>query len=138
MTASDNKAILQAAFAALATGNGRPFIDCMADDFTWTITGATPWSRSYAGKTVVRGELLGPLFAQFAEQYTNTATNFIAEGDYVVVECHGKTTTKAGQPYNNTYCYVCRFANGKMIELREYLDTALVEKVLEIPTPAGG
>jgi uncharacterized protein len=133
MTAAENKQILQTAFAALEIGNGKPFVDAMADDFTWTIMGTTPWSRTYSGKLTVRRELLDPLFAQFADRYTNTALRFIAEDDYVVVECRGHVTTRLGQPYNNAYCYVCRFSNGRMVELTEYLDTALVERVLTPP-----
>jgi ketosteroid isomerase-like protein len=48
----------------------------------------------------------------------------------VVIQCHGRVTTKTGKPYNNTYCYVCRMADGKMRELTEYLDTELVATAL--------
>jgi ketosteroid isomerase-like protein len=71
-------------------------------------------------------ELMAPLFANFADQYRNTAQRFIAEDDYVVVECRGEVTTKSGKPYNNTYCYVCRISDGKLKELTEYMDTQLV------------
>ena len=37
--------------------------------------------------------------------------------------------TKAGKDYSNSYCFVLRLADGRLTELREYLDTALVEKV---------
>ena len=50
----------------------------------WTIIGSTKWSGTYRGKQAVLNELLKPLFAQFADQYTNTAHRFIAEDDYVV------------------------------------------------------
>ena len=76
-------------------------------------------------------DLMRPLFAQFADQYINTAQTFIAEGDRVVVECRGKVTTKSGQPYNNQYCWVCRVEDGKLKEVIEYMDTELVAKVLE-------
>lgn len=71
-TSADNKRLLQAAFAALERGDGKPFIDCMADEFTWRIMGTTPWSRTYSGKAAVRDELFKPLFAQFADRYSNT------------------------------------------------------------------
>jgi ketosteroid isomerase-like protein len=130
MSAADNKQAMQAAFDELATGNGRPFVELMADDFTWTITGTTAWSRAYRGKEAVRKELLDPLFAKFATRYTNRALRMIAEDDYVVVECRGNVTTKSGKAYNNQYCYVIRFANGKMRELTEYFDTELVTEAL--------
>jgi uncharacterized protein len=74
------------------------------------------------------------LFSQFSDQYTNTADRFIAEGDHVVVQCRGHVTTKSGIPYNNTYCYVCRFGEGKLRELTEYCDTQLIATALRPPT----
>jgi uncharacterized protein len=133
MTAAANKQLMQTIFAGLAVGDARPFVNALAEDFVWTLTGTTPWSKTYRGKKAVRDELLKPRFAQFADQYINTATRFIAEDDLVVVECRGKVTTKSGQPYNNIYCWVCRLENGKLKELTEYMDTALVERVLADP-----
>ena len=131
MSAAENKKLMQHIFVELSKGNGNPFIESMADDISWTVTGTTKWSKTYHGKQAVLTELLGPLFSQFADQYTNTAHRFIAEDDYVVVECRGHVTTKAGTPYNNTYCWVCRIAEGKLQELTEYMDTALVTAVFD-------
>lgn len=61
MTAAENKVLLQSIFAELAKGNPRPFVDAMADDFAWTVTGTTAWSKTYQGKKVVVEELLGTL-----------------------------------------------------------------------------
>ena len=58
------------------------------------------------------------------------ATRFIADEDCVVVEARGKNTTKGGNAYDNAYCYVFRLANGKLVEMTEYLDTELVTSVL--------
>jgi uncharacterized protein len=137
VSTAENKALMESIFVELAKGNGRPFYDSLADDFSWTIMGTTAWSRTYAGKETVREELLQPLFAQFADRYTNTALRFIAEGDYVVVECRGAVNTTAGKPYNNSYCWVCRLADGKLRELTEYMDTELVSAALGPPTRAG-
>ncbi len=133
MSAAENKKLLKAIFDELSKGNGRPFVESWADDFCWTIMGATPWSRTYRGKQTVLKELMEPLFAQFADRYTNIPQRFIAEDDYVVVECRGRATTKTGKPYHNAYCYVIRMEGGKLRELTEYLDTALVDAALEAP-----
>jgi len=125
---------MQAAFAALAEGDGRPFLDLMAPDFTWVLPGTTAWSRRYEGKQAVREELFRPLFAQFEGTYRNAASRFIAEGDFVVVQCRGDVVTKAGRPYRNAYCYVCRFGpDGLLHELEEYMDTELVTAALTPP-----
>lgn len=128
--AARNKQHLEAVFAELSTGNTRPFRDLLADDIRWTVIGTTAWSRIYVGKRTVIEELFTPLFARFADTYTSTAHRMIAEGDHVVIECRGKVTTKAGQPYHNAYCYVCTLAAGKITELVEYCDTALIAAVL--------
>lgn len=133
MSATQNKQLMQDVFSELSNGNTKPLRDAMADDFSWIVTGTTSWSGAYHGKESVLSELFAPLFAQFADRYTNTADRFIAEGAYVVVECHGRVTTKAGTPYNNTYCLVCRLADGKLQELTEYFDTQLVATALAPP-----
>lgn len=126
MAAAENKELIKSIFDELAKGNSRPFIESMADDFNWTVTGTTKWSRTYQGKHAVMTELLGPLATQFATQYKNVADLIIAEGDYVVIECRGEVTTKSGKPYNNTYCWVCRLEDGKLKHLTEYMDTGMV------------
>ena len=105
----------------------------MADDFCWIIPGNSTWSGTWRGKRSVMGDLMQPLFARFADTYRNEAQRFIAEGEYVVVECRGSVTTKSGKPYNNHYCYVCRFADGKLRELTEYMDTELAASALGAP-----
>jgi ketosteroid isomerase-like protein len=133
MSAAENKRLMASALDELANGNGDPFIERLSEDVRWTIIGTTAWSRTYEGKRAVRDELMRPLFAQFADRYTNKATRIVAEGDVVVIECRGKVTTKAGKPYNQTYCYVCRLADGKVRELTEYLDTEMVSAALDPP-----
>ncbi|MCZ8257792.1 MAG: nuclear transport factor 2 family protein [Polaromonas sp.] len=135
-TTNANRQRLQHIMAELDKGNGQPFVAAMADDFCWTIPGDTPWSRTYRGKQAVVGELLQPLYAQFATPYISTTRSVLADGDRVVVEFDGKVTTKAGKAYNNRYCYVFRMEGGQMKELMEYFDTALVIAALEAPSPS--
>ena len=136
MSAAVNKAILQQICSELAKGNSAPFREAMADDFIWIVTGTTAWSGTYRGKQTVIEELLTPLRAKFATQYTNTATRFIAEEDYVVVECRGNVMTRSGAPYNNVYCWIFRLEDGKLKELTEYMDTQLVVDALGTPERA--
>jgi len=134
-TTDANRQRIQNIMAELDKGNGKPFVEAMADDFSWTIPGDTPWSRTYSGKQVVLDELLRPLYAQFATPYLSTTRRVMADGDRVVIEFDGRVTTKAGKAYNNRYCYVCRMEGGRIKDLMEYLDTALVNSALEAPPP---
>jgi ketosteroid isomerase-like protein len=135
MTAAQNKQLLQNIFAETAKGNGRPFVQALADDVSWTIIGSTAWSKTYRGKQAVISELLAPLNAQLANGNRISAHRFIAEDDCVVVEARGHNVTKAGEPYPNSYCWVFRLVDGRVVELTEYADTALIDAVLQPPTP---
>jgi ketosteroid isomerase-like protein len=132
-TTDDNKQLMQSIFEGLARGDARLFLDSLDEDAVWRMIGTTPWSGVYTGKAAIRRDLLAPLFAQIADPYLNVADAIIAEGDTVVVECRGKVTTRTGRRYDNTYCWVCRLANGKIVSLTEYMDTQLVAAALEPP-----
>ncbi len=52
-----------------------------------------------------------------------------------MVEAKGDNVTKTGVRYDNDYCMVWRVENGRIKEIKEYCDSALVERVLG-PFPA--
>jgi ketosteroid isomerase-like protein len=126
----DTRRLLQDAFDALAKGDGSTFAGLWHDDLSFTIIGTTEWSKTYRGKESVLRDLIRPLFANFATKYSNSAQRILVDGDYAVVQCRGRVETKRGADYNNTYCYVIRMEDGKILEITEYMDTALAERVL--------
>jgi hypothetical protein len=133
MAAAENKQLMQQVFGEMAGGNGQPFMDALAKQVCWRVIGSSAWSRTYEGKRTVIDELMRPLFSQFADQYRARATRIVAEDDVVVVEARGEVMTKGGRPYNQTYCYVFGFEDGLVREVTEYLDTDLVNQVLQNP-----
>jgi len=130
MGARENKQLMQHIFEELSKGNSEPFVASMADDFRWTVTGTTKWSRTYQGKQTILKELLGPLRARINGRITTTAHRLIAEDDFVVVEARGSNTTIGGVPYNNNYCFVFRLSDNRLKEVTEYCDTELVTAAL--------
>ena len=135
MAPTENKALVQNIMEARSRRDHAPFLAAMADDFVWRIIGSTAWSGEYVGKADVRERLLRPLHGQFTAPSSITASRILADGDHVVVECRGDATTISGERYANTYCFVIRIAEGQLRELTEYMDTALVERVLKPPPP---
>ena len=133
MGAAENKQLMHYIFEELSNGNSEPFVATMADDFRWTVTGTTKWSRTYEGKQSVLVDLFGPLRARIDGRIRTTAHHFIAEGDYVVVEARGSNVTKRGVPYNNNYCFVFRLSSNRLKEVTEYFDTELLTATLGQP-----
>lgn len=130
MGATENKQLMQHIFTELSKSNSKPFVESMDDDFRWTVTGNTKWSKTYDGKQAVLTELFGVLRSKLGDRITTTAHRFIAEDDLVVVEARGSNTTTSGMAYNNAYCFIFRIAGGKLKEVTEYLDTELVTAAL--------
>ena len=126
MGAAENKKLMQDMFAELGKGNGDAFLGNMADDIEFTIIGSTKYSGTFKGKKDLVEKLLGPLNAQLEGGITITPENFITDGDTVAMQAKGKSTTKSGKSYDNTYCQVFTFKDGKVQRVTEYLDTELV------------
>lgn len=131
-----NRQVIERIFEGLGRGDASAFRDSLAEDVVWRVPGEGVWAGVYEGREAVMRDLLRPVFAQFADTYVNMAENIIIEGDRAVIECRGSVTTKKGEPYNNSYCWVCRLRDGKLVEIVEYMDTALAEAVLERPARA--
>jgi uncharacterized protein len=135
MTATTNKQLMQDLLGRAAAGDRAPYIAAIADNVTMTITGQYSWSQTFKGKEALLRDLYGHLAALLAEGRRTIPLRFIAEDDVVVVEGKGEMHTKAGVPYDNDYCLIYRLREGRIVEIREYCDSALTEGVLG-PFPA--
>ncbi|MCL4268651.1 MAG: nuclear transport factor 2 family protein [Anaerolineales bacterium] len=124
----DGKKLVMDVMAALADGDDRPFLDAMHNDMKWTWMGSGGLSRTFDGKESVLHELWKSVKTDIAQPFRVTATLILAEGDHVVVEGVGNNKTPNGKEYNNRYCWVMKISGGKIVELKEYMDTDLVRR----------
>lgn len=129
MSIAENKRIVQAWNDLSNRGAVDDALRLFAEDVTWKSNGTTRFSGMFAGKRNLVEKLVQPLFGQLKAGITGTIHNLVAEGDQVVAEVSGKAETKDGKSYNNTYCFVFRIRDGKIVEVREYMDTDLVNRI---------
>ena len=135
MSASANKKLMQDIFAAAANPDPAVrdrslFTASLADDAKWIVTGQYTWSRTFTGKDAILTDLHGYVRSRLRDRTRTVAHRFIADGDIVVVEAKGDNVTPEGVRYDNDYCLVFRFEDGKIKEIREYCDSLLTEKAL--------
>ena len=130
MGAAENKETIRRIYAALEQGDRSVFGASVHPDYVWRLPGHADWSRRFEGQEAIHRDFLAPLFNLFANSYTARAINLIAEGDQVVAEVRGEVMTKRGGRYNNEYCFIFRFRDGKIAEVIEYADTDLEARVL--------
>src|SRR5215831_8129279 len=130
MSIAENKQLVLGFFDDIAKGNIQGALDRMAEDLSFTLIGTTKLSGVCNSRKEFVDRIMVPLGAQLEGPLTITTDNLIAEGDFVVVQSHGRAATRKGIAYNNTYCQVFRIADGKIREATEYLDTELVTRAL--------
>ncbi|MBW8483240.1 nuclear transport factor 2 family protein [Actinomadura parmotrematis] len=135
MSAEENKKLFQEIFEQMAEGNGRALTDAMADECRWVFPGAWSWSGVWEPKERLVGGMLRPLMTQLTG-YRVRAELILADGDRVVVQARSTSTTKRGESYDQTYCFIFRVADGRITEVVEHCDTSLVERVLDPIVPA--
>jgi len=129
MGIAENKQLVLDFYAAGARGDMDACFAMLADDITWTNIGTTRFSGTYSGKEALVAQLLGPLFSQLKSGIASKIERLIAEDDVVVAQTNGSAETHDGTPYYYTYCQVIRVRVGKIAEVKEYFDTALVNAV---------
>lgn len=129
MGISENKQVVLDFYAAGARGDMDACFALLADDVTWTNIGSTKFSGTYSGKQAILEDLLGPLFSQLKAGIASKIERLTAEGDIVVAQTTGVAETLDGAPYNNSYCQVIRISEGKFVDVKEYMDTALIDTV---------
>ncbi|MGJ9420625.1 nuclear transport factor 2 family protein [Massilia sp. CMS3.1] len=128
-----NRAFIAGAFAKWAAGGRTFFDDVLAPDVVWTIKGTSPVAGAYRGRKEFIDRAVTPFAARLAAPIKPTVTNIWAEGDQVVVQWDGATTTKDGNPYANSYVWIFRMANGRASEVTAYLDLVAYDTVLSRP-----
>jgi uncharacterized protein len=118
-------------FKNLESGDGKGFFDHVADDVDWIVEGTHPLAGHYHSKAEFLAhtfEKLAKVLPQGAELHVEHA---FVSGDWAVVELHSDATAKNGFRFDNRYCWVCRFVNGTIVEVRAYLDSTLVARLFE-------
>ena len=82
-----------------------------------------------SGKDKVAAAASGALDV-FPEGLKFTVHDVLADGDGVAVEAESHGDHVSGKSYNNQYHFKFRFRDGKLVELKEYMDTEHVTDVL--------
>jgi uncharacterized protein len=128
--AEHNKALMKEIFERLREGDGGLFYAHLAPNARLTITGEHSWSQVFVGKDRIANDVFGRVRSRLAGRIKTNAFHFLADEDWVMVEARGDMVTKSGEPYRNHYCLLYRLEEDMIVELKEYQDSMLVDRVL--------
>lgn len=126
--AASNKAIVNNFFDALNRGDVAGVVAAYAEDGTVQTMGSTLISGIHDREHIASAT--AGIFDVFPEGLRFTVKGMVAEGDKVAVEAESEGEHVSGKVYNNQYHFLFQFRAGKLVALREYMDTEMVTDVL--------
>ena len=118
-------------FANLENGRPEDFFNHVAQDVKWTVMGTHPLAGTYHTKENFLAHTFARLDKLLKEGVVLRVTNLLVDGDTAVVELESLSTALNGKPFDNRYCWIARFLNGTIVEVRAYLDSALVKQLMD-------
>jgi uncharacterized protein len=119
------EADVRAVFKNLESGNGDAFFDHVADNVDWIVQGTHPVAGRFRSKSELRAHAFDRVSRAMKDGLQLHITNILVDGEWAVIELHSLATAKSGLRFDNRYCWICRFASGKIVEVRAYLDSEL-------------
>ena len=126
------KQFVEKLFKNLENGHQEEFFSQVSPNVLWEVMGTHPLAGVYHGKqefldhTFVRLKKLlkgGPVLKVSNILITEDTTIAIVEMIQLSYSINDK-------PFNNTYCWIVKFENEIIVHVRAYLDSALVQELV--------
>ncbi len=123
-------------FAHLENGKSGAFFEHVADDVNWTVMGTHPLAGTYHTKADFLAHTFARLDKILKEGVVLRVTNILVDGDSAAVEMESLSTALNGKPFDNRYCWIVHFSDRTIVEVRAYLDSALVQRLIDENEPS--
>lgn len=134
---AENKRTVEAAFGRWAAGGTGFFDELLAENVVWTIKGSGPSAGTFRSKADFVAKAVRPFADRLAVPVRPVSTRVWADGDHVIVNWDGQGVARDGAPYRNSYAWIFRMADGKVVEATAFLDLAPYDDVLRrVPSRA--
>ncbi len=123
-----NKHIAREFFAALSRTDTAAIAAMYADDFTLWTAGTLPFSGTFTRAQALRA--MDQILGLFPDGLAFTIKGITAEGERVAVEAESDGRHVSGKTYHNQYHFLLIIRDGKIVQLKEYMDTMHANDVL--------
>lgn len=128
MSAEENKKLVLGFIENMSAGNANAVVSALADTATWWVAGNFALSGTKTKAQFL--ELVGSLGPKIDGGLRLTAKACTAEGERVAVEAESYAKMKNGKTYQNQYHFLFVVRDGKIQQVKEYLDTTHAAEVL--------
>jgi ketosteroid isomerase-like protein len=121
MEAEKNKKIVKDTWDAFWRGDIEAGVANMADDITWYTQGAMTMAGTKTGKDAIRKFRFTEL--DVFKELKRTVIGIYGDGNTVVMEMKAVGALRNGEPYENAGVVVWELKDGKIVHVRQYVDT---------------
>ncbi|SFR90063.1 nuclear transport factor 2 family protein [Sphingomonas jatrophae] len=126
--AATNKAIVRRFFEVMSAGDVDTMLGFYADDMVLTTMGGTLISGSFTKADIAAAA--NRIYDVFPEGISFEILGLVAEKDRVAVEATSSGAHVSGAHYANHYHFLFHLRDGRITEMKEFMDTELVTDIL--------
>lgn len=118
-------------FSYLETGQGDRFFDAVADDVDWLVMPTHPTAGHYTSKEEFLNHTIRRVSKLVHCSLQLKTTNILISGDWAVVELKSTAVANNNVPFTNCYCWLVRWKDGKIVQVRAYQDSFIATQLIE-------
>jgi uncharacterized protein len=131
MSEQENVQIAKDAFAAIGRGDMQGLLALSAEGMEWIIPGEWPLAGTHRGHAGV-ADLFQKAF-EMIELSFSEPREFVAQGDRVLVVGLSRGKVKAtNRTFEDHWVFAFTIRNGKVTNIREYIDTLALARGFEM------
>lgn len=128
MGLEENKQLVLDWVEVLSAGDADRLCSLYAEDLHYFVVGDWPLGGDFGRDYMEQNSR--DVFTVFPQGLKFTAERVVAEGDWVCLEMRSRGEHVSGRTYANHYTYWFEIKDGKITQLREWLDTLHANDVL--------
>jgi ketosteroid isomerase-like protein len=133
MSIEKNVQVVKDLFAAIGSGDKQRLLSLVVEDVEWIVPGEDwPLAGTHRGHAGL-ADLLQKAFEMVEISYPEPP-EFVAQGDRVLVVGVATGKIKAtNKTFEDHFVFVTTIRNGKLTNVREYIDTQALARASEMP-----
>ena len=121
-------------FETLSTGDLVALAHHLHKDASWEpMVRDIPGAGRFDGRDMVINAFLAPIRGAFHPGDPKVHVDaLVSDGDRVMAETHATGERADGKPYENRYAWAFELRGGKILNIREYMDSLYVAKFFDM------
>jgi ketosteroid isomerase-like protein len=138
MSTETTRGLIADFYGALQNGDRARLLEILAPDAVWIPPASAPIERMDGAEAIadaLGSQIVRQMF-DLSQPFALEVRRTVVDGDVAVVQQRLTATAKAtGAAYDNQYCWIYEFRDGRLAVLEEYADTIVAGRAMGFLPP---